>query len=404
VIEDNRPMRISTDELAQRLGVDVAEVERLVAAGAIEPPAPGWFQPGDIHHVRLLLAFSRSGVPLDALVRAYRAGEVTFAFYDRLHPPIGTASQRSYRAFAGDQGDKGALLARLFTAFGIAEPDPETHLSPDDEALVAELLDILVASGHPDLVLRAVRMYGLGAQRATDVALSAYQEAIDPGADMNPAFYLTEQFEPWARLARLSPALSGWLMGQHMTRAIDTYSILNTERMLEEAGYVAQREARLDAVAFVDLTGFTRLTEELGDEAAAALALRLGELAAESIAAHGGRLVKLLGDGALLRFDGLRPAINGTLDLLDALPIAGLPTGHAGVTAGPIVSRDGDVFGRTVNLAARISDVAVDGRLLAPAALAAELPPEAYAVEPAGASVLQGIGAVDLVAVSRRTS
>jgi len=398
-------MRITTEELAQRLGVDVAEVERLLAAGAIEPPMPGLFEPGDIHHVRLLLAFSRSGIPLDALVTAYRSGEVTFAFYDRLHPPVGPASPRSYRAFAGGQGDKAALLPRLFTAFGIAEPDPETHLSPDDETLIAELLDILVATGYPDLVLRAVRMFGLGAQRATDASLSAYREAIEPvGSDMNPSFYLSDRFEPWARLARLSPTLGGWLTGQHMTRAIDTYSILNTERMLAEAGYVAQRMARLDAVAFVDLTGFTRLTEELGDEAAAALALRLGEVAAESIAARGGRLVKLLGDGALLRFDGLKPAIDGTLDLLDALPIAGLPTGHAGATAGPIVSRDGDVFGRTVNLAARISDVAADGRLLVPSALVAELPPEAYVVEPAGASVLQGIGAVELAAVSRPTS
>src|SRR4051812_22281809 len=181
-------MRITTEELAQRLGVDVAEVERLVAAGAIEPPMPGLFEPGDIHHVRLLLAFSRSGIPLDALVTAYRSGEVTFAFYDRLHPPVGPASPRSYRAFAGGQGDKAALLPRLFTAFGIAEPDPETHLSPDDETLIAELLDILVATGYPDLVLRAVRMFGLGAQRATDSSLSAYREAIEPvGSDMNPS-------------------------------------------------------------------------------------------------------------------------------------------------------------------------------------------------------------------------
>lgn len=395
-------MRITSEELARRLGVDVAEVDALVEAGAIDPPEPGWFEPADIHHVRLLLAFAKSGMPLEALVTAYRSGEVTFAFYDRLHPPPGPSSRRSFRTFTADQGDKAALVPRLFAAFGIAEPDGDTHLSPADEALVAELLDIMVATGQPDLVLRSVRMFGLGAQRAADASLSAYQDAFDPvRSDMNPAFYVSEFFDPWARLAQAAPALGGWLSSQHLTRAIDEYSIQNTERMLEEAGYVTQRKAQPPAVAFVDLTGFTRLTEEQGDEMAAGLALRLGEVSAESIAPHGGRLVKLLGDGALLRFDAFVHAVDGTLDLLDALPRSGLPTGHAGVTAGPLISRDGDVFGRTVNLAARISDVATDGRLLVPSVLLADLPADAYTVEPAGASILQGIGEVELVAVRR---
>jgi hypothetical protein len=89
-------MLITSEELAQRLGVDAGEVERLVDAGAIDQPAPGLFEPGDVHHVRLLLAFMRSGMPLDALVTAYRAGEVTFAYYDQLHPPVGPSSSRSF--------------------------------------------------------------------------------------------------------------------------------------------------------------------------------------------------------------------------------------------------------------------------------------------------------------------
>ena len=96
-------------------------------------------------------------------------------------------------------------------------------------------------------------------------------------------------------------------------------------------------------------------------------------------------------------------AIDATLALLDALPLAGLPTGHAGVAAGPLILRDGDVFGRTVNLSARLSDAATDGLLLVPTALAATLPDDRYRLDPRPDASLQGIGTVEVVAVRRST-
>jgi class 3 adenylate cyclase len=189
-----------------------------------------------------------------------------------------------------------------------------------------------------------------------------------------------------------------------MTRAIDEYSLVESERLLEEGGYVPPRAGDPPAVAFVDLTGFTRITHERGDEEAARLALRLGDVAAAVVEPRAGRVVKLLGDGVLIRFGDAATAVHGTLDLLAALPAADLPTGHAGVAAGPLISRDGDVFGRTVNLAARISDAAPDGRLYVPTGVAAALPPAIRAglgVAPVAAPLLQGIGRVELVDVTR---
>ncbi len=174
-----------------------------------------------------------------------------------------------------------------------------------------------------------------------------------------------------------------------------------SERILEEAGFVPARLDAPPAVAFVDLTAFTRLTEERGDEAAAAAALRLGELAADVVRPSDGRVVKLLGDGVLLQFDDAMAAADATLGLLGALPGAGLPSGHAGIASGPLIRRDGDVFGRTVNLAARISDVAPDGHAYAPAAIASALDGSGFRLEPTDAAVLQGIGRVRLVDIVR---
>ena len=397
---------LSADDLAIRLNVDRERVERLARVGVLQRDATGRFDAGDVHRIRLLDAFEDAGVPMDALMAASRAGAISLRYYDQLHPPPSDVSRRTFEVFAAGLGAGAAHLTRLFAAFGIAEPEADAHLSVEDEALIAEVLDIVVATGAPDLALRAIRLLGEGARRATDGGLGVYGEAVERIGEDVGGLPVDAQFErllrPWARFARQTPALATWLTSRHMTRAIDEYSVVQTERILEEGGFVAMRPSLPPAVAFADLTGFTRLTQELGDEAAAAIALRLGDAAAEAVRPHGGRVVKLLGDGVLIRFDELPSAIRGSLDLLDALPAAGLPAGHVGVAAGPLIQRDGDVFGRTVNLAARIADATPSGRVYLPAEAVEDVARSdairATAVEPAE---LQGIGRVALVWVTR---
>ena len=131
------------------------------------------------------------------------------------------------------------------------------------------------------------------------------------------------------------------------------------------------------------------------------MALRLGELSTGVADRHDGRLVKLLGDGALIWFRTASSAVAGCLELLDAIADAGLPTGHAGIDAGPVVSRDGDVFGRTVNSASRLSDLAGPDEVLLPLALAETLPELPRPLEVVGPVQLQGIGERLLARVRR---
>jgi adenylate cyclase len=344
-------------------------------------------------------------VPLEALLAASRAGTISLAYYDQLHPPPGPLSDRSYEEFASSLGDSGGLLPQLFAAFGLAEPNRSTPLTLEDEALIADMLDTAVATGQADLAIRAVRTFGEGARRAADGALGVYAEAVGRFGDDLRGLPLDEVFNrrlrSWASFATQSSALAAWLTRHHLSRAIDEYSVTETERTLEQGGFVGPRLAAPPAVAFVDLTGFTRVTEERGDEAAAAMALRLGEVSTDVVRARSGRLVKLLGDGVLVRFDDAIAAVEGTLDLLESLPGSGLPPGHAGVASGPLVVRDGDVFGRTVNMAARIADVAPGGRLYVPEEVATAVMSEALRVRPTEAVILQGIGRVDLFEVTR---
>ena len=128
------------------------------------------------------------------------------------------------------------------------------------------------------------------------------------------------------------------------------------EDALEQAGGFG-RPGRVPAMCFLDLVGYTRLTEERGDQVAAELAESLAVLVGRSSREHGGVPVKWLGDGVMSYFREPAGAVLAALRMVEELPAAGLPPAHVGVAAGPVVAQGGDYFGRTVNLAARIAAV-----------------------------------------------
>ena len=124
------------------------------------------------------------------------------------------------------------------------------------------------------------------------------------------------------------------------------------EGALEETGGLGRTEW-VPAMCFLDLVGYTRLTEEHGDQVAAELAQALAILVNRSSREHGGVPVKWLGDGVMVHFRDPARAVLAALGMVEQLPEAGLPPAHVGVAAGPVVVQGGDYFGRTVNLAAR---------------------------------------------------
>lgn len=129
-------------------------------------------------------------------------------------------------------------------------------------------------------------------------------------------------------------------------------------------------ESREATFCFVDLSGFTALTEAHGDAGAAELATRFVDLARASLAS-GDRLVKTLGDAVLVACGGPGPALTFLMELFrraDTQP--DFPLLRAGLHHGTAVERDGDFFGAAVNLAARIASLAHAGQVLATAPVA----------------------------------
>src|SRR5438445_324544 len=132
---------------------------------------------------------------------------------------------------------------------------------------------------------------------------------------------------------------------------------------LAAAGLHSRLE-RPPAMCFLDITGYTRLTQERGDAAAAELAEQLARLVQRTSVQHGGRPVKWLGDGVMFFFKDPGPGVVAALDMVDGISEAGLPPAHVGLHAGPVLFQDGDYFGQTVNVASRIAEYARPGEVL----------------------------------------
>jgi adenylate cyclase len=157
--------------------------------------------------------------------------------------------------------------------------------------------------------------------------------------------------------------------------------------MLERAGFRERRDAMEPAIAFLDISGFTALTEEHGDEAAAALFGALEELVEAGARRHGGKIVKRLGDGVMLYFADPAQAVAAARELVTGAAAAGLPPARVGIDSGRVVSREGDYYGRTVNVAARIVERARPGDVLVTESVAALT----NGLEEAGPAELKGL-------------
>jgi adenylate cyclase len=156
-------------------------------------------------------------------------------------------------------------------------------------------------------------------------------------------------------------------------------------------------------MCFLDLGGYTRLTEERGDQAAAELVESLAVLVRRSSRAHGGVPAKWLGDGVMFYFREPAGAVVAALGMVEELPAAGLPPAHVGVAAGPVVAQGGDYYGRTVNLAARIAAHADAGQVLVNQSVVQAPPPDGVDFVEVGPVQLKGfVRPVPLLEAYRR--
>jgi adenylate cyclase len=351
-------------EVAQAAGITVGEADRLARLGYLQPRADASYLPSAIQHARLALSIERSGIALDSLVSAMASGRASFDIVDRIFPEPARLADESALDLARRVGLDVHTLQRLYLAFGLPQPTSDQHVRVDDARVMSTLVTEWAAAGAEYVLVRLARAVGMPMRQVAEAGLGIFDEAVvqplvASGAALDPA--VREQADAISeRIIGAATEMILWLFRRHLEEALLAYWVFDAE---EAVGRSADR--RLErAIAFVDLTGFTALTETTGDAQASRVAEHLTDLAEKHAGGNGGRVVKLLGDAVMLYFVEAGPAVRCALELIEASPGVGLDALHAGVAMGPVVERDGDYFGHTVNLAARLAGVAAAGQVL----------------------------------------
>jgi adenylate cyclase len=353
-------MRLSAAELATETGTTVDRIAEMTSAGILRPDRDGAFTSGDVQRVLVAIAMVDAGLTVETLHDGIEAGIVSFEDTDVIYPDPGRPGV-TVSALAAEVGLSTDALLRVITALGIPRPDPAASLHEP----TVEQLRVFVAAWRPlgdeEMLVRAARAFGEAMRRATEGWMGLFEEAVlGPLADR--ALPWSEMrivaAEPGLRLMAAGRSMLPWLLDQHLFGLLNQMNFDAIERQLALLGIALPAPREPSAILFTDLAGYTRLTEERGDEVAAASATRLAELADDVARGHAGRLVKLLGDGVMLHFPHAWDAVAAAIALRDAMAPAGLPPAHSGIHAGRVIRREADFYGRTVNIAARLASAA----------------------------------------------
>jgi len=360
---------LSAAELAERAGASEEELQRMVVLGILVPRhAEQLFLPSDVQKVRLAKACEQAGLPMDGIGRAIEQGRLSFGFLEAA--PFRRWAQRSDRTYhevCREAGIPFDLPRSVLEAFGYARMGPHDRIR-EDELEVVPLVRQAVATGMLDetWMTRIGRAHAQGPWKAAMSENEAYHArfempALEAGLNQPQALeQAARSAESWLHLVDRA-LMAGYRRQQELVWT--EHLVEHIETALEDAGDLIGPE-RVPAMVFLDLAGYTHLTEEQGDEVAAEMAGTLSGLVERSSRAHRGAPVKWLGDGVMFHFRDPAYAVASALEMVEEVPKAGLPPAHVGVAAGPVVAHGGDYFGRTVNLASRIARRAGAGQIL----------------------------------------
>ncbi|MGI8460504.1 MAG: adenylate cyclase regulatory domain-containing protein [Solirubrobacterales bacterium] len=307
--------------------------------------------------VRLLEELADDGVPLEELKAAVEEDRLAMLPVERFYDPPG--ERYTFAEIADKTGVPERILQRHQRALGMRVPGSDERVLSESDVEMAEMIRKFREAGLPeDGMLEVTRVIGLAMSqiaRATS-QLTARTVLADAHDERDVAM----RFAAAARaLTPLANEIHAHAFRLHQLEVLRSEVVGSAEIA---SGRLAG--AQDFTVCFADLVGFTSLGEQLEPDEFGAVTDRLGELAAD-IAEPPVRLVKLIGDAAMLVSRDTEPLVNAALRLLDAVEEGeDLPGIRVGVARGSALARGGDLYGRAVNLASRLTAIARPGRVL----------------------------------------
>ena len=348
----------SLADAARRAGVRPQTLGRWAAQGVI-PQYDGRWSDAAVAHARVVARLRERGHSLKSIRRATEEGRLAFGYIEELFPHEHAAY--SLREASRETGLDPALIERIVTALGWS-PVRARSISEDDLQLLRYVAAVLSAGLPLVAVLQLVRVYGQAMAQVADAEvrlfhLYVHEPLMRSGSDG------LEMAEEMLALTRELLPLSSPVMDQVHQRYLQHFV---------EQDVVGHMESDLDgeapdlgrmrvAIAFADLAGYTRLTEEVGELQAVDAVERFVE-AVEFTLPDSARVIKTIGDEAMVA--GSDPAALTDWAVGFQRLQSERPLPRIGIHYGNALYREGDYYGRDVNIASRVAARSAGGEVL----------------------------------------
>jgi class 3 adenylate cyclase len=384
-------------EAAERAGVDPSEVDDFVRLRILRPDADGRLSISDVRRIGLLRMLEDGGLPREGIAAGFEQGLLTLDFVEGPeYQRFAMLTGETFEAAAARTNVPIQMVTMIREAAGLGAAQPG-DLMREDELQVLPFVAAQVRLGFdPIAIERLLRAMSDNTRKLAEAEAEWWRSQVtEPGLE---AGRRGDELADPDQANNLNRAEEAAMLAIFHAQQAQTWSVNIFQAfgyLLEGAG-LYQRPDRPPTICFLDITGYTRLTQERGDRAAAELAETLGRIVNRTSMANGGRAVKWLGDGVMFWFRDPGPGVLAALDMVDGVRAAGLPPAHVGLHIGPVITQQGDYYGQTVNISSRIADYARPGEVLVSRAIV----DAAEAGSNAAELTFAAIGPVELKGVS----
>ncbi|HWF54995.1 MAG TPA: adenylate/guanylate cyclase domain-containing protein [Solirubrobacteraceae bacterium] len=349
---------ITLQGAARRVGVSAPTLRRWVRQGLI-PHYDGEWTPSAVGHARVIQRMRDRGHSLEQIRHATEDGRLAFGYLDELLPP----PQHSYtlRQAARETGLEPGLIERIVTTLGWS-PVRNRSLNENEVRLLQYIATVLDAGLPLVALLQLVRVYGQAMAQVADAEVRLFHLYVHEPL-MRSGVSGVEVAEQMLGLSRELLPLAAPVMEavhQHyLQHFIDQDVVGHMESDLD--GDAADLGRLRVVIAFADLAGYTRLTEEEGELQAVDAVERFVE-AVEATLPDDARVIKTIGDAVMVVGSDDAALTDWAVNFQAGQTERPLP--RIGIHSGDALYRDGDYFGRDVNIAARVSARAAGSEVL----------------------------------------
>jgi adenylate cyclase len=347
-------------DVARRVGVTPSTLRRWIDSGLVPVGEERELTPASLAQARVVARLRERGHSLKQIRDATESGRLAASYIEGLLPDAQGAW--TLEQAAEETGLEPALIERIFTSMGFGSPE---HLTEDDVQLL-RYASAALAAGLPLVAfLQLARVYGQAMSQIADAEVRLFHLYVHEPLmrDGVPGWEMAEEMEGLAReIMPLASPMMDHAHNRFLQHFIEQDVIGHMEADLDGGAGGDRLLGRLRvAIAFADLAGYTRLTEELGDEEAVSAVERFVERVETSLP-DSARIIKTIGDEVMVVGTDAAALADWAVAFQDGVRERPLP--RIGVHHGETLYRDGDYYGREVNQASRVAARAAGGEVL----------------------------------------